>query len=81
MKTTVEIGDALLERAKEVAHDHGVSLRQLIEAGLRHEVETRSARGEFRLRDASVGGNGVQAELGDQGWPGVRDAIYEGRGA
>jgi hypothetical protein len=43
MKTTVEIEDRLLRRAKRLAAERGCTLRELIEAGLHWEV-TRSPR-------------------------------------
>jgi hypothetical protein len=57
MKTTVEIADALLREAKLEARNAGVTLRDLIEQGLRRELDARkqSAR-PFRLRDASYQG-------------------------
>ena len=40
MKTTVEISDALLEEARKVAARRNVTLRTLIEEGLRQVVKT-----------------------------------------
>ena len=34
----------------------------------------------FRLRDASVDGDGLHAELRDTGWESIRALAYEGRG-
>ena len=65
MKTTVEIADPLLEEAKREAERTDCTLRDLIEIGLRRELDRRSQKKPFKLRDASVGGQGLQ--------PGVRD--------
>ena len=67
MKTTVEISDPLFEAAKRESERSGVTLRELIESGLRRVLDEREqARSKpFKPRDASVGG----------GWlaPGLRD--------
>ena len=34
----------------------------------------------FELRDARVGGHGLQAEFQDADWQRMREASYEGRG-
>jgi hypothetical protein len=81
MKTTVEIPDALLEAARRVATRRGVTLRTLIEEGLRHAVKTDTRRSPFRLRDASVGGSGMDPAFEQADWEKVRDVIYTGRGA
>ncbi len=81
MKTTVEISDGLLRQAKAAARREGVTLRTLIEAGLRSVLRERKAERTFVLRDASFGGQGVSAEFRGERWEDVRDAIYEGRGA
>lgn len=41
VKTTVELPDDLLKAAKRLAIDRGTTLRELVEAGLRRELEQR----------------------------------------
>lgn len=81
MKTTIEIPDALLAEAQKVARRERTTLRALVEEGLRRTVEIRRQRRTFRLRDASVGGEGLTPEFAGGAWERVRDAIYQGRGA
>ena len=78
MKTTVDISDALLSEAKSLAVGRGITLRQLIEEGLRESLRKhRRRRGRFRLQDGSVDGEGMRENLD---WSATRSAIYEGRG-
>lgn len=81
MKTTVEIADGLLAEARKVADRRGVTLRAVIEEGLRVVVKTSSRRAPFTLRDASFRGKGLAAEFADGNWERMRDAAYTGRGA
>jgi hypothetical protein len=82
MKTTVDIGDALLDSARKVAERRGVTLRALIEEGLRHVVLKAGARGpRFTLRDASFKGDGLDPTFADGDWGRIREAVYKGRGA
>lgn len=80
MKTTVEISDALLAAARAVAARESTTVRALIEEGLRLAVERRKRLKRFTLRDASVGGEGLQPGFSFDRWADIRDAIYEGRG-
>ena len=81
MKTTVDISDSLLGEARRVAAREGVTLRTLIERGLYAVIRERQSKPLFRLRRASVGGNGLQPEFRGAGWKDIRDATYRGRGA
>ena len=82
-KTTIDIPANLLSEAKEVAARDGLTLRALVESGLRTVIDRRRRGREarFRLRDASVGGNGLQPEFRGADWDRIRDAAYDGRGA
>lgn len=80
MKTTVEIGDALLRRAKATAAREGTTLRALIEEGLRRALAERRRPARFRLRDASVDGRGLRPEVDAADWARLRELAYEGRG-
>ena len=81
MKTTVDISDSLLEAAKRAAAREGITLRELIETGLRQTLKERKSAGEFKLRDASFHGDGLQAPLSGASWDSLREMAYEGRGS
>ncbi len=80
MKTTVELSDPLVAKAKAYAARNGVTLRSLIEIGLRLAMRAGRTREPFRLRDLSVGGKGLQPQYRDADWSRIREAIYKGRG-
>lgn len=74
MKTTVDISDALLNAAKRNARERGLTLRALIEEGLRRVLREDATPRPFRLRRASYAGEGRSAEVEE--WDAVRDLIY-----
>jgi len=80
MKTTIEIADALLERAKRTAAREKTTLRALVEEGLRQVLDEPRRASGFRLRRASFRGNGLRPEAGDGSWERIRSIIYEDRG-
>lgn len=80
MKTTVEIADSLLDQARKLAARENTTLRALVEAGLRQIIVERKCQPQFRLRDASFAGNGLQPEFRDAGWEQIRQSAYEDRG-
>lgn len=81
MKTTVEISDALLERAKKQAVREGTTLRALLEAGLQQVLRERNRPRKFHMRDARFSGRGTQPGFQEGDWDRVRETIYEGHGA
>ena len=81
VKTTVEISDPLLDEVRKLAVLEGVTLRTLVERGLRRVVADSKVRPAFKLRPASFKGNGLQAEFRGASWDRIRDAAYEDCGA
>lgn len=80
MKTTIEITDPLLREARKTAEREGVTLRSLVERGLRRVVAESKPGAPFRLRRASFKGRGLQAGVHDASWDELRDLAYRGRG-
>jgi hypothetical protein len=81
MKTTIEIADALLKDAKRVASRDGVTLRTLVESGLRHELARRRRPAGFRLRRVAFDGKGLSKEARSLSWEELRELAYSRRGA
>ena len=79
MKTTVEISDALLARAKRHAKRTGRPVRALIEEGLRYVLQDSAKRPRYRLPDRSVGDPEAPNPLELMSWQDLRDEIYGGR--
>jgi hypothetical protein len=81
MKTTIEISDPLLREARKLAQREGITLRMLVERGLRHVVMETRPRPPFELRRASFKGRGLQRDIENASWADLRDLAYRGRGA
>ncbi|MGE0816321.1 MAG: DUF6364 family protein [Vicinamibacterales bacterium] len=79
MKTTLDIADALLERAKRHAKKTGRSLRAVVEDGLRRVLDTPGAPSVYDIPDRSVGESGGRNPLASLSWADLRDEIYGGR--
>lgn len=81
---TIEVSDPLFLKAQRAAEHQSVTLRELVESALSRFLRELSndplvdLPTAFRLRDASVGGEGVQSGIREGDWA---DLLYEGRGA
>lgn len=80
MKTTVQIPDPLFEEARKVAHREKTTLKALVEKGLRKVLSEYKQPNQFKLRNASFKGSGLQPHLTDASWDQIRAISYEGRG-
>lgn len=80
MKTTIEISDDLMKKAKALAAKRHITLRAVIERGIRTTLQEERKAELFSLPDRSVDGNGLQEGFRDKPWSDVRHAAYEGHG-
>ena len=80
MKTTIDIPDELLIKAKDLAIERRTTLRAIIEQGIRNTLKEQRHGEKYALPDMSVGGKGLQPEFRNKAWSDFRDAAYEGRG-
>lgn len=80
MKTTIDISDALLDQAKKLAARDGISVKALVELGLRRVIAEGRNNAVFRLRKASFKGMGLQPGIEGASWERLRELAYEGRG-
>ncbi len=80
MKTTLDIQDELLARAKRHARRIGRPLRAVVEEGLRRVLAASGPPPRYELPDLSVGREGARDPLEDYSWQDLRDIIYDERG-
>ena len=80
MKTTIEIGDDLLQRTKRVLRKQGGTLRSLVEEGLSLVLERREKKTRPQIKPVTFRGQGLQPEFQNAPWEKIRDAIYDDRG-
>lgn len=79
MKTTLDLSDELLRRAKRQARKMGKPLRALVEEGLRLALQQAPPAKPFLLPDRSVGDPKAENPLEGLSWQDLRDEIYGGR--
>ena len=58
-----------------------MTLRALVEEGLRNVIAEHGKKSAFRLRRIRFTGGGFREEFESASWDRVRGAIYDGRGA
>lgn len=66
MKTTIDIADYLLRRAKEVAKNEDLTLKQIVEEGLEMAMRAREKRDAYKAKPVVFRGKGLS--------PGFRQA-------
>lgn len=76
MKTTLDIHDELLVRAKRRAKVQGRSLRSLVEDGLRLVLSPRGHRRAYTMPDLREGDPQGPDPLERYSWPELRELIY-----
>lgn len=79
VKTTLDLSDDLLVRAKRLARKTGRPLRAVVEEGLRLALGAAVRSDRYTLPDCSVGNRRGPNPLEDMSWQDLRDEIYGGR--
>lgn len=83
MKTTIDIADPVFNRLRALAVRERTTLRALVDRALRRFLASPrdgAAGTTFVVRDASVGGHGLDPSLRDGSWSEIRERVYDGRG-
>ena len=76
VKTTLEIQDQLIARAKRYARRTGRPLRAVVEEGLRRVLSDAARPTSYELPDCSVGDPDAPDPLETWSWQDLRDEIY-----
>ncbi len=71
MKTTVEIADSLMKRARRVQRSQNVTLRTLVEEGLQLALERRDHVTPYVYKPVVTGRKGLTPEARKAGWQGI----------
>ena len=80
MKTTIELPDPLFAQARRYAGAHKMTMKSLIEQGLRKVMAEKKTEKPFKLRDGSFkGGNGMTPEYQNATWEEKLQIIYGDR--
>ncbi len=74
MKTTIEIAEPLLLRAKARAREKRITLRSLIEESLAAALD--QPRSAAQVQPVTFMGKGLSREFEGASWDQIRDSIY-----
>ncbi len=77
MKTTVDIADDLLNRAKRQAQREKKTLKQVIEEALRRQLAAEPRKKSFKYRPHNFQGKGLQEGIEEGDWDKIRGLIYK----
>ena len=78
MKTTIDISDNLLNRAKDLAIRRKTTLKALTEEGLRLVLSRQAPGASPGTTPVVVQGQGLSPDLVGKPWAEIRDRIYPG---
>lgn len=78
MRTSVELPDPLFREAKRYGAEHGVTLKELIERGLRTVLDQqREPKRGARLKLRTYGSQGYVPGIEEGSWEQIRDIIFD----
>lgn len=80
MKTTVDIADPLLRRAKKLAASRNTTLKAIVEDALRNALRAEERRPPSHIETHTFLGRGLQPGISWDDWGALRALAYEERG-
>jgi hypothetical protein len=80
MRTSVDIPDPLLRRARKLARQRGTTLRALLVEGLRKALEREPKTTKHRMQDRSYGEGGLVSGLSWSDAERIDELAYGDRG-
>ena len=81
MKTTIDISENLLNRAKELARKEKTTLKDLTEEGLQLVLSRRGRGSRAKIKPVVFQGQGLSSAFRGKSWAEFRDEIYRGYGS
>ncbi len=81
MKTTIDISDNILLRAKDLAKKENITFKELTEEGLEHILKDRITRKKVKVKPILFSGKGLSPEYQDKSWNDIRKTVYDGNSA
>lgn len=75
MKATVDIAESVLREAKMIAAREGVTLRSLVEEGLRRVIDARAGEQAYALPDMRYGRGGGVPGVDPDDWASIKDLV------
>jgi predicted transcriptional regulator len=82
MRTSIELSDGLVERARRLAKQKGMTLRAVVEEALDRLLRESEATSPFRLDAVTFGDGGLVADLtevDDGDWESIRELAHLGQ--
>jgi hypothetical protein len=80
MKTTIDIADPLLQRAKKLAAGRNTTLKAIVEDALRDALRAPERKPPLHINTHTFRGRGLQPGISWEDWGALRALAYEERG-
>jgi hypothetical protein len=80
MRTSVDLPDSLLRRARKLARERGTTLRQILIEGLTARLDREPTARGYRLQDRSYGEGGLVSGLAWSDTERLDEIAYGDRG-
>ncbi len=77
MKTTFDIADNILSKARQLSRKESIPLKLLVEEGLETVLKRYAEQTQAKVSPVTCGGNGLSKDFESASWSEIRNAAYE----